>query len=297
MTETSPAAEVEEISGYETPPGPRTGWLVAGCVAWLAAILWVTHASIAVSGADIGLVNAAIALPNVVSACLLAGGAIGLTAASGFARRSMATRIGAGAVAGLVTGGLAGAYTFLTWGVGGPVTALAVMFGVAGVLGGALAAALPRTVATAGLVATLAVFVIGLGASLLKDRVVGSSADLRSANGYFLAAVALISAVAAGLLAFWRLRRATAPAADLTWPFYLTAGAVPGVMLLLAEVVTRVGGARMVDLAVAGSEIDAYRFSAAAGSRLNHALVVLFLGAIAALVAFGRTLPRRRVTP
>jgi hypothetical protein len=215
-----------------------------------------------------------------------------LTVAAGFAGRPAGARVGAGAVAGLVIGGLAGAYTLLTWGVGGPVTTLAVMFAVAGVLGGALPAQLPRPVAAAGLAATLAVFVIGFGASLLKERMISGSADLRSANGYFLATVALVSAVAAGLLAFWRLRRAST---EMRWPMYLAAGAVPGLMLLLAEAVTRVGGTQLVSLVVAGNRLDSSRFTGAAESRLNHALVVLFLGGITALVAVGRTLPRREV--
>jgi hypothetical protein len=64
-------------------------------------------------------------------------------------------------------------------------------------------------------------------------------------------------------------------------------------MLLIAEAVTRIGGTRLVALAAAGSEIDRYNFAKAAGSRLNHALVVLFLGGITAMIMFGRTLPRR----
>ncbi len=77
-------------------------------------------------------------------------------------------------------------------------------------------------------------------------------------------------------------------------PGYLCAGALPGVLLLVAEAITRIGG-KQVFAAVAGlSEGDKVLLDYWKNSRLNQALVVLFVGAIVALVCFGRSLPSKR---
>jgi hypothetical protein len=339
MTETSPAVEIEEQSEYEAPPGPRTGLLLTLAVAWLAAILWIAHASISVSGAQLVLMTAAIALPTVVAASLLAGGAVGLATISLLDARGRAParrllQIAAGALAGLVAGGLGSASILLTWGLHASVVALAVAVGVAGGIGGALAAGLPRPVAAAGLLATLVVFVVGFGFGYFKEHLIGlfgagrSGASQHTAAGYFAATQAVVSAIVGGLVAFGHLRRTMrqerADAAEATagetdavedadpeaapdperaagpgpaparWAVYLIAGAVPGVMLLLAEAVTRLGGSQLLALAAAGSDLDSTALDIADSSRLNHGLVVLFLGAITATIAFGNTLPRRR---
>lgn len=301
MTESSPAVEAEEQIEYAGPPPPRTGLLVTLTLAWLAVILWFAHAAIAADGGRLALVSAAIALPTAMAASLLAGGAVGLAAVSLLARRAVAARalprLGVGALAGLVTGGLAGASILLTWGVQGSVAMLAAAVGLAGVLGAVLAAALPRPIAAAALVATLGVFVTGFLINLLfRERLMGvfgadgSAASEVSAYRWFAPSAAAASAVVGGLLAYWHLRRAGDRTAR--WPAYLAAGAAPGVMLMLAEAVTRLGGSRLLALAAA-STTDGTAFTWAADSRFNHALVVLFLGPIVAMLALGRTLPPR----
>jgi hypothetical protein len=76
---------------------------------------------------------------------------------------------------------------------------------------------------------------------------------------------------------------------------YLAAGATPGLLLLIAEAVTRIGGARLFDAAGRLSDFDQVVIDYTNGSRLNHALVVLFVGGFVALVGYGATLkPKAR---
>ncbi|MFS8479109.1 MAG: hypothetical protein FWJ93_09185 [Micromonosporaceae bacterium] len=294
MTETSPAAQAEEP--VQAPREPRTGLLVTLVLAWLAVILW----SIAANGPAV--TSVAIALPTGMAASLLAGGAAGLGAVTTLARRQPVTAARAlprlvGAVpAGLVVGALAGASVLLTWRVQESLTGLAVAIGLAAVLGAVLAVLVPHAVAAAGLAATLGVFLTGFLINLVfRERLMslfgadGTAAARVDAFRWFAPTAAALSAIVGGLLAYRRLR---GRAPDARWPAYLAAGVTPGVMLLLAEVFTRVGGARLLAVA-ASSEADSIAFAWAADSRINHGLVVLFLCPIVAMIAFGRTLPSR----
>jgi len=94
----------------------------------------------------------------------------------------------------------------------------------------------------------------------------------------------------AGLVAFLYLRRRTAERGFLA---YLGAGATPGGILLLAEVVARVGGAQLFDQARTISPADSTAVDYFGSTRVNHALIVLFAVMIVALLAYGRALPRK----
>lgn len=304
MTEITPTVEVRDPMEYDATPEPRTGLLVTLALAWLTVILWLAHFAIATNGTQLALISAAIALPTVVAASLLAGLAVGLATVSTLARRGVKIteralpRLGAGALPGLVVGGLAGAWILLTWPVPGSSVALAVAVALAGLAGATAAAVLPGALTAAGVTATLGVFVTGFAINLLfRERLMilfgadASPASQYAAFQWFAPTAAALTALVGGLLAYRRLRRAE-PADTARWPAYLLAGAVPGVALLLAEVITRLGGARL--LALAGSnEPDSAAFAWDGSARLNHALVVLFLGPIIAMIAFGRTLPPR----
>ena len=99
--------------------------------------------------------------------------------------------------------------------------------------------------------------------------------------------VSVVGGLVAGLSAYGYLRRRDT---GLRWPAYLAAGAGPGLLILLSDLVTRVGGARL--LAVAGSvgADDRAAIGYLGTARLNTALVVLFVGALTTVIAFGRTL-------
>ena len=67
--------------------------------------------------------------------------------------------------------------------------------------------------------------------------------------------------------------------------WYVVAGALPGVFLLAAEVLTRVGGSSVVKLVVPDAPtIDGLGDA----GRLRHALIVLAVGGVVAALAIGR---------
>ena len=107
-----------------------------------------------------------------------------------------------------------------------------------------------------------------------------------------VAARGLLAACSLRYLAWARRRaaRADATAGVLRWPAYLVAGAGPGLLLLTAEVILRVGGRELLDLASALSEADAVAQTALGTSRIDNAIWVLFVGALTAMIVFGRTL-------
>ncbi len=266
-------------------PEPRTGLLLMVAVAWLVTILKIT-----------------VALPALVGAGILAGATAGLTVTAVLAGRPLrwaAAQHGLAPATGLVTGTLAGGTVLALYGTNGPGRILAGSVGLAALLGGVLIPFVPRTVAAAALTAALGAFVVGYGLDFfLRDPLMDlfgagrSAASGYSAGGYLAFTEATVSALVGGLLAFWYLRRASRTAAQ-RWTAYLLAGAAPGVLLLLAAAVTRVAGARLLALLGSISAADQTALGASAESRINYALVVLFVGGLVALLAFGRTLPKR----
>jgi iron complex transport system permease protein len=100
----------------------------------------------------------------------------------------------------------------------------------------------------------------------------------------------VLSGLAAGIVAYRVLRRDRGDGREFGWPWYALAGAGPGLVLVLAEGLTRTAGARVVDLAGQVSVLEQTVQNLLSGSRLNGGLIVLFVGAITATIAFGRTL-------
>src|SRR5256886_830791 len=95
----------------------------------------------------------------------------------------------------------------------------------------------------------------------------------------------LLGGAAAGVTAFFALRRV-----ERRFPIYLAAGAFPGVLLLLSEGVTLIGGAQIFGLVGGLSDADHAILEYVGHSPLNHALIMLFVRAIAALLCLGRNL-------
>ena len=289
-------------------PGPGPSWLLATlALAWLAAMLWVAHASISADVGAVALATAASSLPPVVSAGLVAGAAVGLLAATllTHARPRVAERAGirpgvalaAGAVAGLLAGG-----AFVLGSGSDPARmAVAGTLAAAVTVGSAIAGARASRVVAAIVTAGLAVFATGFLLSLFKQPLLdlyGAGADAasqESAAGYFAATAAIASGMVAGLTAYRVLGGARRDPA-VRWPAYLVAGAGSGVLLLIAELLLRTGGAELLRLVREISDFDRTAQTWADGSRVNNALVVLFVGAIVALFALGRGLgPRAEI--
>ncbi|SCG42944.1 hypothetical protein [Micromonospora halophytica] len=305
---TDPVDEVAPEAGTAHPAGaPGTPVLALLAVGWLAAMLWSTREAITSAAAGLTAISlSAFALPGVISAALVAGTAVALAASELAARRlgertsvRFAAAIGAGMLVGL---GTALAIN-LTYADNATTNTIAGTSAAAAIIGGAIAGA--RTAAPVGAVVTAALgtllFVVAF--SRARDPLFdlfgsdGSQASLVTAAKWVSRTESLLAGLLAGLLVFgyltWARRRAVRrdPAAPaLRWPVYLVAGAGPGLLLLLAEVIIRIGGGTLLDLAGALSEADAVAQTSLGTSRIDNGIWVLFVGALTALVLFGRTL-------
>jgi hypothetical protein len=300
-------ADAQPDTRPDVAPAPgddrRAGWpafvLTGLSVAWLAATLWSAHATITGSGGDdlLALNRAALALPSVITASLVAGVAIGLVAIELLGRRGRAlsqlVRLAVGLGSGVVTGLVIMALILTSYGTGSSLVVLATGVAAASAIGGAVSAIRVDAIVGAAVAGTLAWFLLGLVQGALNDQLLGlfgagdSAASRVHATSRLLLTVALSGGILAGLVAYRYLR----PRADgWRWPAYLAAGAGPGLLLVLANLVTLVGGARLRALAAASSEADGTALHYIGTAGLNTALVVLFIGAITAMIAFGRTL-------
>ncbi len=240
------------------------------------------------------IIDAAGALPVLISASMLAGAAAGLAAPVWRplpAKLRWPLALAAGTVVGAVAAGS------IIWGYGHrtSIVLLAVSVLVAGTAGGALGAVKPGQVVSAGVAGALAAFVADSVLGLFTGPLVrlfgaGDSAGSKLAAASRLAlTTSLLAGLVAGLVAFWLLYRARCG-----WPFpaYLGAGATAGILLLLTELITRIGGAQLFSLVGRLSEADRVYVDYVAQSRLNHGLIVLFLGAIVAILCLGSTMRR-----
>jgi hypothetical protein len=304
-TETPAATEAPAATAAPRPLVPGAGVLALLALAWLAAMLWTTEGTVgrAVDGNDFALVSAAQALPGVVSAALVGGAAVGLGAVSLLAGRRGAdrparwpVRLAAGGGSGLLTGGVVATLITLGYDKLPSIAPVAVAVGVVATVGGALAA-LPAVRAVAGGVAgALGVFAVTL---LLNNfshdlsQLYGardSAASRVTANNWLALTISLLSGLVAGVLGYAYLRRQRTAGTPARWPAYLLAGALAGVLTALAELATRLGGAGLLRAASRVSEADDAYLAYLNTARVNRAMVILFAGAIVALVLFGRTL-------
>ena len=285
-------AEIELESG---PAGVGAGIVFVLGLIWLAATMWTAHASIMGNAGNtaVALGSAAAALPGVIAASLLAGATAGLLATGRFAAEpsGVLRRLLVGLVAGIVLGAVAAGVILFGYGVSSSIALLAITVGAGSALGGAVAAT-PRPVFAASLVATFGVFVVGVIFNVLQPRltgVFGAGATVSSqanASQIFAYVQATVGGITAGLIAFWFLRRHGSRA----WPWYLLAGALPGMLLLLTEVLTHLGGASLLGIVKGFSEGDRALVEFTDFARLRNAMVVLFVGGIASMIAVGRTM-------
>ena len=279
--------------------GPRAGLLFALGLIWLAATAWAAHFEIGLDEQtpSVALSTAANALAAVVAASLVAGAAAGLFATSLVARRaapaaegSPVRRLVVGLASGLVLGAASAGLVFAGLGTTGEVTRVAVTVGIGAVLG-SVTATLPRSVLAAGLAGTFGALVLSVAFGLLQPRLVDlfRASDTAGQAGATLTVAyvqALVCGALAGVLAFWSLRGHGSRA----WPWYLLAGLTPGLALLVTEVLTRVGGAPLLDLVRSLSDADAAAIDVINFGRLRSGLLILFAGALTAMIAVGRTL-------
>jgi hypothetical protein len=277
------------------PAGRRsTAVLLALALVWLATMLWSAHASIRGAGDPvIAVIQAALALPVVIAATMLASAAAGLATLHRLPGVGPRLRWLVGAASGLVVGALAGGLILFGYGHRSSILLLAGSVLVAGALGGLLGAVQPGEVIAAGLAGTLGAFLIDVALNAFQHPLLhafgaGNStlAQLQAASRLALTG-SLLGGLGAGVIAYWYLRRSGTGARLFG---YLGAGAVPGLVLLVVEAITRVGGAQLFSLTGGLSTADRAVVNYLGNSRLDHALVVFFVGAIVALLCFGRGL-------
>ncbi|MFD0967521.1 hypothetical protein [Plantactinospora endophytica] len=292
------------------PPLPAPGAFVLAVFAlgWLAAMLWSTKAEISTAGlSSMTTTLAAYALPKLVSASLVGGAAVSLVLGNLMTRLRISRstpRFAVSLATGLSVGFLAALVVTLSYGEGTAIMVLAGTTAAAATVG-AIAGGLRNTRVVAAVVAAgLAAFAVGFALNYFKDPILDlygfgdTQASQVNAYRWFSRTISLASGLAAGLLVFGYLRaaarrtaeRATDAVPPLRWPAYLVAGAGPGLLLLTTEILVRTAGAEVIRLAGAISEADQVVQDDLGRSRINHLLLVLFVGALTALIAFGRTL-------
>ncbi|WP_341721144.1 hypothetical protein QQG74_05200 [Micromonospora sp. FIMYZ51] len=284
-------------------PAAAPGALVLALLAagWLAAMLWSTREAINSTTAGVTAVSlSAFALPGVISAALVAGAAVGLAAGELVTRRrtGVTLRFGAAVAAGLLVGLAAALAIDLTYAGNTTTRTIAGTTAAAAIIGGALAGARSGAVVGAVASSTLGTLLFVVAFSVARDPLFNlfgagdSQQSLVTAAAWVSRTESLLAGLIAGALAFgylsWARRRAGG--AGPRWPGYLVAGAGPGLLLLLAEVIIRVGGRSLLDLAAALSDADAVAQTSLGTSRVDNGIWVLFVGALTALIAFGRTL-------
>jgi iron complex transport system permease protein len=284
-------------------PSSRGFLLALAALAWLAAMLWAARDTITGrANAEMEVTSTAYALPGAVSAALVAGATVGLAVLTLItARRPLpATLRFAVATGGGLAVGLLGAVPIVTINTEGWVYAVVGgTVAAAATIGGALAGfRAPRVVAATGW-ASITVFLTGfvLNLNQVQDPVIDllgggdTAASQASAAQWFTFCQSLLSGLAAGLVSFVVMRRARSrDGADVPWPLYALAGAGPGLLLVIAEGLTRTAGARVLDLAGRVSDLERVVQQMLSGARFNSALIVLFAGAITAVIAVGRTM-------
>ena len=279
------------------------GFLLAlAALIWMAAMLWSARATItAGGGAEMEVTSTAYALPGAVTGSLAAGAAVALALITRLTRRrelGSTVRFAIATGAGLVLGAL-GALVIITINtegwiyavVGGTIAASAT-------IGGALAGFRQPRVLAAVCWAAIAVFLVGFVLNVFQDPVLkalgsgSTEASQTSAANWFTFLQSFLSGLAAGLIAYVVLRRSRrrASGSDVAWPLYALAGAGPGLLLVVGEALTRTAGSRVLELAGQVSELELVVQRMLSGARFNSALIVLFVGAISATIAVGRTI-------
>jgi len=288
-------------STLERPAYAGIPLAVAGLL-WMAAMLWSARATITgKADAETEISSTAYALPGAVSASLVAGAAVALAVLTLITRggrvQGATIRFAISTGTGLLLGAL-GAVSIITINTEGWVYAVVGgTIAAAATIGGALAGFRAAQVVAAVCWAAIAVFLVGfvlnyVQAPLLNLFGSGStSASQTTAANWFSLTQSMLSGLAAGLVPFLVLRRAgRRSGAEFRWPVYALAGAGPGLLLLVTEGLARTAGARVLTLAGKVSELELTVQQMLGGSRLNNALIVLFVGAISAIIAIGRTL-------
>jgi nucleotidyltransferase AbiEii toxin of type IV toxin-antitoxin system len=264
---------------------------------WLGATMYAVHTTITGSGQNLSgpLASAVAALPGVVAAMLVTGASIG--AAARPRARSTGGRLLAGPVLGTLFGlaaaaGIRFGYDGYDWfggyDGGAALMALAITVGAASIVGSALAV-LPVTVLKAGLWGTTWVFLTGVAFGVSQPNLLKLLGGDEAATTRLVLGQSLVTGLvaAAYTLRFLRVERNR-----VLWS--LIAGALPGLVLLGAEGLTRAGGASVVQLVHGARTESPPLIALSEPARLRHAVIVLAVGGLIALLVSAPTSLRGR---
>jgi MFS family permease len=286
-----------DLEQVDNPWRPSGSLLVAVlAVAWLLIDLGVAYNSI--SEGVMATTQVALFLPSLAGAALMAGAALGVVVMARLADRfggveravprALSGAIGGAVIAVLTVGGMLAAYHS-----GSAVAAVAITLAVVSIGGGALAAVRPTAVVSAGLAGMLAYTVVSFVEAYFRDSLLNlfgagdTVATYTAADSRLSLAVSLVTGIVAGVGAFVFLRSS---GLALPWPVYLAAGAVPGLILLLSEAATWIGGLPLRSAIGRYSEFDRFSLAMLQPGRINHDLIVLFVGTVTAIILVGRTM-------
>jgi hypothetical protein len=253
------------------------GPLFLGLV-WLGTTGYFAHAAITGSAKNVSgdFATAIAALPGVVAATLVTGAAVGGAVGSRF--RSAAERLVAGLAMGTLFGLVAAAGMWFAYGRGASTLMLAIIVGAASAVGGALAV-LPGAVLKAGLWGTTWVFFADVILGVLQPNLVKLLGSGEAASNRFVLGQSLVTGLIAAScpVRYLRVERSR-----VLW--CLVGGALPGLVLLGAEWLTRAGGSTVAQL-VHGARMQSPALVELTDStRLRHALIVLAVGGLIAMV-------------
>jgi hypothetical protein len=245
---------------------------------WLATTMWTAHATIKGGGADASgvLGAAAAALPGVIAATLVTGASIGHAASGRFS--GPLGRLFAGVGMGILFGLAVAAGIRFAYGSDDAIMKLALVVGVASVVGGALAV-LPDKVVDAGLWATSWVFFAGIIFGVLQDPLLDLLGGAPAATRFVY-----IQSVLTGLFAAQQgYRWLVWGRPNVAWHF--VTGALPGVLLLIAEYLTRIGGSPLSAIVNGYSADDPALIDATPSTRVRHAVIVLVVGGFVTMMS------------
>ena len=295
------AAAPKEPVVPEDPWRPAGSLLVAVLsLLWLAIDRGIAYKTI--KEGDLASAQVALFLPSITTAALVAGAAVGVLAVGRLADRyggierkvprMLAGATGGAAVAVVAAGGMLASYHH-----GSSVVAVAVTNNKNTNNNNNKTTNQPIVSVAAGLAGTLAYALVSFVEALFRDRLLslfgatGTVGSYATADSRLRLAVAVLTGSVAGATAYVFLRRS---ALTLPWPAYLAAGAVPGLVLLLAELAAWLGGAPLMRAVGKLSEFDKLAVTTLQPGRINHDMIVFFVGAVTTLILVGRTMKPRR---
>ncbi|MGA8114574.1 MAG: hypothetical protein WCA46_12980 [Actinocatenispora sp.] len=298
-----------------TEPGTRAvAVLLLLAILLFAMMLRGAHILVTAAGDPaIAAIQVATFLSSLLLAGLLLGGMGGIGAIRGFAGHDgtrlidhAARRTVLAVLGGLVAGVVAGGAAFLLEGELKTTDGLIVgaSIAVAALVGGLIAALRPGVMGAAGLTGTIVVIgVLALRSFFLSPltRIFGGEGT-REAFAHAQSELALVSflvaGVAAGIAAHLYIRSS---GNRLRTAGNMAAGAAPGVLALIAQMLTWIGDGRLISSAGGLDLGDAMAFQVAGPYQINGAVALLFSGALVAVLLYGRTRgprqPRTRPAP